>query len=70
MKTEKVGWDTHICIGCAYKKHGKCVIAKKQIEVLDKCPEHYTYELCSESSTEIGRRMNGLPHGSIFSKVW
>ena len=70
MKQKRTGWDTHMCIACAYKYRGKCTIAKKRIDMLGDCPEHYTYELASEISEEIGRRMRGLPHKDTFSREW
>ena len=70
MKQKRTGWDTHMCIACAYKYRGKCTIAKRKIDTMCSCPENYTYELCTEIAEEIGRRMSGLPHKNTFSKEW
>ena len=70
MKQKRTGWDTHMCIACAYKRRGECTIAKQKIDTMYSCPENYTYELCSEIAEEIGRRMSGLPHRDTFSKEW
>lgn len=70
MAKPKTGWDTRVCTGCAYRKHGKCVIAKVKLEYLSDCPENYTHELCREIYTDINKRIRGLPHGNVFSREW
>ena len=70
MKKKKTGWDTKLCGRCAYRRAAKCTIANHKIEIMNSCPEHYTYELCDEIAVEISRRLSGLPHKNTFSKEW
>lgn len=70
MVNPRIGWDKRVCTGCAYKKRGKCIIAKAKLDYLNDCPENYTHELCKEISTEINRRICGLPHSNVFSREW